>query len=99
MKSGKQLRKSADNEVIDGVCGGIGEYIGIDPVFVRIAFVVAGISSFGTMALAYIVLMVLMPEAELIEAAEKPKRKNDELHYARPLDDIDGIREKLKNDN
>ncbi|MBD4336467.1 PspC domain-containing protein, partial [Xanthomonas citri pv. citri] len=36
----KRLYKSNTNKVIDGVCGGIGEYFNIDPTLVRLAWVV-----------------------------------------------------------
>ena len=32
----KKLYKSNKNKMIDGVCGGIGEYINIDPTIVRL---------------------------------------------------------------
>ena len=36
----KKLYKSNKNKMIDGVCGGIGEYINIDPTIVRLGWVV-----------------------------------------------------------
>lgn len=36
----KQLRKSKHNEILFGVLGGIAEYFNIDPVLVRVIFVV-----------------------------------------------------------
>jgi phage shock protein C len=35
----KRLYRSRKDKVIAGVCGGIGEYFSIDPVWVRIIFV------------------------------------------------------------
>ena len=35
----KQLYKSNTNKKVAGVCGGIGEYLGIDPTIVRLGFV------------------------------------------------------------
>src|SRR2546428_8842047 len=34
------LRRSRDDRVIAGVCGGLGRYLGVDPVLLRVAFVV-----------------------------------------------------------
>jgi phage shock protein C len=34
----KRLYKSRRDRIIDGVCGGIGEYLGVDPTIVRIIF-------------------------------------------------------------
>ena len=35
----KRLYKSKTNKVLGGVCGGIGEYFGVDPTWVRLAWV------------------------------------------------------------
>ena len=51
----KKLHKSDENEIISGVCGGIAEYLGIDPTFVRLIwFLVSWF--FGVGIVAYIVL-------------------------------------------
>jgi phage shock protein PspC (stress-responsive transcriptional regulator) len=97
----KQLRKSAENEVIDGVCGGLGEYFGVDPVLVRAVFVVGTIAGVGSFILVYIILMILMPEAGAAPKNDKPKRtvevpKDDKLHVAKPFDDYDEFKGKVK---
>lgn len=43
----KRLYKSKTNRVICGVCGGIGEYFGIDPTIVRLLCVLLGCTSTG----------------------------------------------------
>ena len=56
----KKLYKSNPNKMIDGVCGGIAEYFGIDPTLVRLgwaAFCAIGGSGF----LAYIIAAVIIP--------------------------------------
>ncbi len=57
----KRLLRSNTNRVIAGVCGGIGEYFDIDPVLVRILFVLTAI--FGAGFIIYLVLWIMMPEA------------------------------------
>ena len=57
----KQLYKSSTNRKIAGVCGGIGEYFGIDPTFVRLGFVALSLLAGGGLA-AYIIAAVIMPE-------------------------------------
>jgi len=57
----KRLTKSATNSYLAGVCGGIGEYFGIDPTIVRlllIGFTVMG----GSGILAYIIAYFVMPD-------------------------------------
>lgn len=58
--SDKKLYRSDTNKVFCGVCGGIGEYLNVDPTVVRllwIIFVFMGGSGF----LAYIVAALVMP--------------------------------------
>lgn len=62
----KTLHRSIKNRFIAGVCGGIGEYLGIDPIIVRIIFVLLIFlprwSGFFTMILIYLLLWIVMPE-------------------------------------
>ena len=48
----KQFYRSRDNKVIAGVCGGLAEYFNIDPVLVRIAFVLFTIFGPGLICLS-----------------------------------------------
>jgi phage shock protein C len=56
----KRLYKSRTNRMIDGVCGGIAEYFGVDPTLVRIAWVLLTILG-GSGILLYIAAMIIMP--------------------------------------
>ncbi len=63
-ENAKRLYKSRKNCVIDGVCGGIGEYLDVDPVLVRIVavfFLFVG----GSALIAYIVGMIIIPKAPI----------------------------------
>ena len=55
------LRRSRDDKVIAGVCGGLGRYLGVDPVLLRIAFVVLAVAGGGGI-LIYVVAWILIPE-------------------------------------
>jgi phage shock protein C len=55
------LRRSRGERVIGGVCGGLGRYLGLDPVLLRIAFVVLAIAGGGGILL-YVVAWILIPE-------------------------------------
>lgn len=59
----KQLCKSNTNRKIAGVCGGIGEYYGIDPTLVRLGFVVLSLLAGGGLAV-YIIAAIIMPESD-----------------------------------
>ena len=58
----KRLKKSAENRMLVGVCGGIAEYLNLDPTLVRIAWVLFCALG-GSGVAAYIVAAILMPEA------------------------------------
>lgn len=60
-----QLYRSRRHKILGGVCGGIAEWLGWDPTAVRILYVVVSILSAAFPGLiVYIVLWLLMPEAE-----------------------------------
>lgn len=69
-----RLVRSEEERVIAGVCGGLAAYLGVDPVFVRLAFVLL-IPAGGVGLPLYLILMVIMPseadvdlpQAEVIE--------------------------------
>ncbi len=68
----KQLRKSSTNKKIAGVCGGIGEYFGVDPTLVRLGFVALSLLAGGGLAV-YIIAAIIMPEGEACSrAADDP---------------------------
>lgn len=56
-----RLERSTTNRVIAGVCGGIAEYLQVDPTLVRVFFVIAGFLTAGLGILGYLVLLVLVP--------------------------------------
>ena len=55
----KKLYKSNKEKLICGVCGGIAEYLGIDPTLVRLIFVLFGLMGFGV--LFYIIAVFVIP--------------------------------------
>jgi len=57
----KRLFKSSKNRAIGGGCGGLGEYFAIDPVVLRILFVL-GFIIFGIGVIIYLILWIMMPE-------------------------------------
>ncbi|OGF25770.1 hypothetical protein A2303_07300 [Candidatus Falkowbacteria bacterium RIFOXYB2_FULL_47_14] len=58
----KRLYRNSDDIVVAGVCSGLGAYFGIDPVFIRLLFVIFTFFN-GIGLLAYIVLWMIMPKA------------------------------------
>ncbi|MDO8725394.1 MAG: PspC domain-containing protein [Candidatus Methanoperedens sp.] len=65
-----RITKSKTDRVIDGVCGGLAEYFGIDSLLVRLAFVALMFIN-GLGVILYIVLMIIMPKAESLDKPSK----------------------------
>ena len=55
-----RLYRSSKDKVLAGVCGGLGEYFKIDPVIIRILWVVFSLI-YGVGILAYIVAWIIVP--------------------------------------
>jgi len=65
----KKLFRDTDNSYIGGVASGLGHYLGIDAVWLRLIWLLLAIGSGGTFILIYILFWVLVPEA--ITTADK----------------------------
>lgn len=65
----RQLRRSRSDRVVAGVCGGLGRYLGIDPVLLRIATVLLVLAG-GAGILLYLIGWIVIPEEPL--GAEQP---------------------------
>ncbi len=66
------LRRSKTDRVVAGVAGGLGRYLGIDPVILRVAFVVLTLAGLAGV-LVYIIGWIAIPEekpGEQIRTAE-----------------------------
>lgn len=58
----RKLTRSRENRMICGVCGGLGEYLNIDPTIVRIIWIFCALAGCGTGALVYLIASVIIPE-------------------------------------
>ncbi len=59
----RKLRRSHD-QMIAGVCAGLGEYFGIDVTLTRVGFALLSLLSAGFPgALVYVILWIIMPKA------------------------------------
>ena len=56
----KRLYRNENDKILGGVCSGLANYFGIDPVIVRVLFAVITIA-FGAGVLAYIILWIAVP--------------------------------------
>jgi phage shock protein C len=57
----KKLTRSRTDRKIAGVCGGLGNYLGIDPVVVRILFILFLFFGGGG-GIIYLIFILVVPE-------------------------------------
>ncbi len=87
VKMRRRLFRDPRNAIFGGVCAGIGHYFNIDPVWIRLIFVLLAlgtldIASFTTMAFIYILLWII------IQPAETPAQRMQMLGEAPTLGNI-----------
>lgn len=75
-----KLTRSESNRVIAGVCGGLAQYLDVDPVLVRLAFVILGFAS-GIGIPIYFVLTIITPKESSVDG---------EFEFV--YDDVDGLK-------
>ena len=62
----KKLYKIEQGKILCGVCGGIAEYLNLDPNIIRLMTILLGIfSAFFPMLIAYIVMACILPDKSM----------------------------------
>ncbi|MCE5203922.1 MAG: PspC domain-containing protein [Actinomycetia bacterium] len=61
----KRLYRSRTDRVVAGVCGGLADYLDIDPTLLRILVAVGMVLTRGGLLLAYVIMAVVVPEEPL----------------------------------
>ncbi len=56
-----RLYRSRSDRMISGVCGGLGEYLGLDSTWIRLAFLAFSLAG-GAGFLVYILMVIVVPE-------------------------------------
>ncbi|HJZ42021.1 MAG TPA: PspC domain-containing protein [Bacteroidales bacterium] len=74
----RRIYRDPDDRMIGGVCGGLAAYLGLDPVIVRILFILFLI--FGIGLLVYIILWIVVPEART--TAQKLEMRGDTVNVS-----------------
>ncbi len=60
----ERLTRPKKGRILGGVCAGIGNYFDVDPVIIRILWVVLTLISLGAGIIAYIIAWIIIPEEE-----------------------------------
>ena len=75
-RSSRKLYRHTNRAIFGGVAGGIAEYFGINPLWVRLIMIALAFASFGTAIVVYIVLWIVVPPvrtaADLLQLRGKP---------------------------
>ncbi len=58
----RNLYRSRSNRMVAGVCGGLGEYLGIDPTIVRLAFAIGLFFGHAFVLILYLIMLIVVPE-------------------------------------
>ena len=67
MTSVKRLYRSSDNRVFAGICGGLGDYLDVDPTVGRGVYVLLSLLTAFMGVLLYIILLFVIPNRPRIE--------------------------------
>ena len=72
----KRLYRSRKDRMIAGVCGGVGEYLGIDLTLIRLALLLLAIWGGGGV-LAYLIAWIVIPEEPLEETETEAETETE----------------------
>lgn len=64
-----RLYRSRTDVILGGVCSGLGKYLHVDPTLVRLFFILITLAG-GIGVLAYIIMWMIVPQEEIIQASQ-----------------------------
>ena len=78
MNQSKRIYKIEEGKIVFGVCGGLAEYLNIDPTIIRVIWAIL-ILAYGTGLLLYLICAVVFPKkSEVIGRPVKVKEEKKE---------------------
>jgi phage shock protein C len=80
----KRLYRSRTDRIVGGVCGGLGEYFGIDPTLVRLAAVLLTLVN-GVGVAVYVILWIVVPEEETTVSDNETPETTSEVAVPAPV--------------
>ena len=72
----KKLFRSRTNKWIGGVCGGLGDFFGMDPTIWRLIFLMGTLFGLGSFFLIYIIMWCAVPKEVKITPIEETEKKD-----------------------
>lgn len=72
----KTLTRSRTNRVFAGIMGGLGEFFGIDPVLIRLGYLILTVfTGFVPGLVGYFLAILIVPEAPLVKPSKPVKEE------------------------
>lgn len=62
-KGTRKLYRDPDNRLLGGVCSGLGAYLNVDSLIIRIVFILLAVPGMGSGIFIYLILWIAIPEA------------------------------------
>ena len=70
--SSKRLYRSQHDRQIAGICGGLADYFNVDPVLMRVAWVLLAFFSAGVAIVLYLILIAVIPNENEVRRRSLP---------------------------
>jgi len=85
----QKLYRSRTQKVFGGVCGGLGEYFNLDPVLIRVVFVIlVFLHGFGL--LMYLIMLIIVPQKPIVwqmpDDAQPPENQPETAQPSEPAE-------------
>jgi phage shock protein PspC (stress-responsive transcriptional regulator) len=97
-KSSKKLYRDKESSYISGLSAGVGHYLNINPIWIRLLWILFTVFSTGWFILIYIILWIIVPEART--TAEKLAMKGEPINLSniekKIKEGYENVSEKLK---
>ncbi|HRW64093.1 MAG TPA: PspC domain-containing protein [Bacteroidales bacterium] len=97
-KTTRRLYRDPDNRILGGVCSGMGAYLNIDPIIVRIIFILLAIPGMGSGIVIYLILWIVIPEA--LTATQKLEMRGEPITIENITkavrDEFESVRKNMK---
>lgn len=62
-RTSKKMYRDPDNRILGGVCSGLAAYLNVNPILVRIIFILLAFPGMGSGIVIYFILWMVIPEA------------------------------------
>ena len=97
--SHKQLFRDIDNKFISGVSSGLGHYMGLDAIWVRLLWILLTVISSGFFIIIYLLFWILVPAA--VSTSDKLKMTGEPINISniekKFKEGYDNVADKVKN--